>query len=167
MYKGTWKGLDVAVKRFIRQNFEEKLLLDFRAETAMLSYLRHPNIVLLIGSCVQRYNMCVVSEYVERNLQSILRDHSIKLSLKRKLKMLRGVAKGMAFLHSLDPAILHRNLKSSNVLVEEDWNAKVADFGFAAIREHHATMTRYEDPCWTGELATFSLCPLVVVSHSN
>ncbi len=150
VFKGIWKGLEVAVKRFIRQNFEERLMLELRVETAMLSSLRHPNIVLFIGSCVQRNNTCVVSEYVERNLYDILHNHSVKLSLKRKLQVLRGVANGMAFLHSLDPPILHWNLKSSNVLVEEDWNAKVADVGFASIKEVHATMTKVEDPCWTG-----------------
>jgi serine/threonine protein kinase len=49
VYKGTWKGVDVAVKRFIKQNLDERRLLEFRAEMAFLSELHHPNIVLFIG----------------------------------------------------------------------------------------------------------------------
>ncbi len=50
VYKGTWKGVEVAVKRFIKQNLDERRLLEFRAEMAFLSELHHPNIVLFIGT---------------------------------------------------------------------------------------------------------------------
>jgi len=50
VYKGTWKGVDVAVKRFIKQNLDERRLLEFRAEMAFLSELHHPNIILFIGA---------------------------------------------------------------------------------------------------------------------
>ncbi len=49
VYKGMWKGVDVAVKRFIKQQIDERLMLEFRAEMAFLSELHHPNIVLFIG----------------------------------------------------------------------------------------------------------------------
>lgn len=49
VYRGVWKGVDVAVKRFIKQKLDERHLLEFRAEMAFLSELHHPNIVLFIG----------------------------------------------------------------------------------------------------------------------
>jgi len=49
VFKGVWKGVEVAVKRFIKQNLDERRLLEFRAEMAFLSELHHPNIVLFIG----------------------------------------------------------------------------------------------------------------------
>ncbi len=151
VYKGTWKGVEVAVKRFIRQRFDEATMLQFRAETGLMSALQHGNVAMLVGSCVRRPNVCLVSEFVGRgtNLKKILANHSLKLKWKRKLKVLRGVAKGMAYLHS--ERVLHRNLKPSNVLVEQNWNVKVTDFGFARIKEDHATMTKCEAPSWTGK----------------
>ncbi len=151
VYQGTWKGLEVAVKRFIRQRFDETTMLQFRAETALISALQHENVAMLVGSCLRRPNVCIVSEFVGRgtNLKKILQDHSLKLKWKRKLKVLRGVAKGMAYLHS--EGVLHRSLKPSNVLVEQNWNVKVVDFGFAKIKEDHATMTKCEAPSWTGK----------------
>ncbi|QBZ81425.1 Protein kinase catalytic incomplete domain containing protein [Pandoravirus celtis] len=66
VYRGRWKGVDVAVKRFPKQSLTERAALDFRAEVAFLSELSHPNVVLFIGACVQAPNLCVVTEYVAR-----------------------------------------------------------------------------------------------------
>jgi len=55
VFKGTWKGVDVAVKRFIKQNLDERRLLEFRAEMAFLSELHHPNIILFIGAFSNSY----------------------------------------------------------------------------------------------------------------
>ena len=63
--------------------------------------------------------------------------------------MLRSAALGINYLHSLHPVIVHRDVKPSNLLVDENWNVKVADFGFARIKEENATMTRCGTPCWT------------------
>jgi hypothetical protein len=65
VYKGTWKGVDVAVKRFIKQNLDERRILEFRAEMAFLSELHHPNIVLFIGThahacTIARTNACAM-----------------------------------------------------------------------------------------------------------
>eukprot|EP01087_Luapelamoeba_hula_P022681 TRINITY_DN8193_c0_g1_i2.p1 TRINITY_DN8193_c0_g1~~TRINITY_DN8193_c0_g1_i2.p1 ORF type:complete len:180 (-),score=31.16 TRINITY_DN8193_c0_g1_i2:61-600(-) len=65
-----------------------------------------------------------------------------------RMKIAKGAALGVYYLHSLDPIILHRDLKSSNILIDENWNAKVADFGFARIKQDNATMTRCGSPCW-------------------
>jgi serine/threonine protein kinase len=70
--------------------------------------------------------------------------------------MLRSAALGVNYLHTLEPVIIHRDLKSSNLLVDENWNVKVADFGFARLKEDNATMTRCGTPCWTGTHCRFS-----------
>jgi serine/threonine protein kinase len=67
-----------------------------------------------------------------------------------RVRMVQGIALGLAYLHSQQPApILHRDLKSSNVLIDEAWNAKLADFGLARIKQENATMTRCGRPAWT------------------
>jgi serine/threonine protein kinase len=151
VYKGKWKGVDVAVKRFIKQQLDERRLLEFRAEMAFLSELHHPNIVLFIGACVKRPNLCIVTEFVKHGaLRELIADTSLRLPWPRRLKLLRSAAVGLAYLHTREPAIVHRDVKPSNLLVDDEWNVKVADFGFARIKEDNATMTRCGTPCWTG-----------------
>jgi serine/threonine protein kinase len=150
VYRGKWKGVDVAVKCFIKQKLSERRMLEFRAEMAFLSELHHPNIVLFIGACVKKPNLCIVTEYVKQgSLRDILADGTIKLTWSQKLRMLRSAALGINYLHSLQPVIVHRDLKPSNLLVDENYHVKVADFGFARIKEENATMTRCGTPCWT------------------
>jgi serine/threonine protein kinase len=104
VYKGVWKGVEVAVKKFIQQKLDERRMLEFRAEMAFLSELHHPNIVLFIGSCVKRPNLCIVTEFVKRgSLKEIAADHTIKLSWPLKLRMLKSAALGINYLHSLSP----------------------------------------------------------------
>ena len=75
--RGKWKGVDVAVKRIIKQKLDERKMLEFRAEMAFLSELHHPNIVLFIGACVQRPNLAIVTEFVKQgSLKYILESNA-------------------------------------------------------------------------------------------
>jgi serine/threonine protein kinase len=148
--QGRWKGVDVAVKRFVKQRLDEETMLRFREEAALLAELRHPNVVLFIGACVRSPNVCIVTEWMPKgSLSDVLADSSVKLAWPLRVNMVRGIALGLAYLHSQQPAaILHRDLKSSNVLVDESWNAKIADFGLARMKQENATMTRCGTPAW-------------------
>jgi serine/threonine protein kinase len=145
VFQGRWKGVDVAVKRFIKQRLDERHMLEFRAEMALLSELHHPNIVLFIGTlslcfsldhimttrthlllcassragaCVKAPNLCIVTEFVRQgNVRDMLNKTTIKLEWALRMRMLRGAAIGVDYLHSLSPVIVHRDLKSSNLLV--------------------------------------------------
>lgn len=156
VFHGRWKGIEVAVKRFIKQKLTERRMLEFRAEMAFLSELHHPNIVIFIGACIKKPNLCIVAEFVKQGaLKDLLygtttKGKMVKLEWKQRLQMLRSAAKGVNYLHTLDQVIIHRDLKSSNLLVDENWNVKVADFGFARLKEENTTMTRCGTPCWTG-----------------
>lgn len=150
VYHGKWKNVEVAVKRFINQKLTERRLLEFRAEMASLSELSHPNIVVFIGACIKRPNLCIITEFVKKgNLRDMLSDKSIKLTFARRLSMLRSAAMGINYLHTLAAPLIHRDLKSPNLLVDENMNVKIADFGFARLKEENATMTRCGTPCWT------------------
>jgi serine/threonine protein kinase len=118
VFGGKWKGVQVAVKRFIKQKLNERRMLEFRAEMAFLSELHHPNIVLFIGACVKKPNLCIVTEFMKQgSLRDILANNAIKLAWKQKLRMLRSAALGINYLHSLHPVIVHRDIKPSNLLV--------------------------------------------------
>ncbi len=134
VYKGKWKGVDIAVKRFIKQKLDERSLLEFRAEMAFLSELHHPNIVLFIGACVKKPNLCIVTEFVKQgSMKDILQDSSHKLPWMQRLRMLNSAALGINYLHTLNPVIIHRDLKPSNLLVCVIQTSLSA---FAAILSH-------------------------------
>ncbi len=119
VYRGKWKGVEIAVKRFIKQKLDERSMLEFRAEMAFLSELHHPNIVLFIGACVKRPNLCIVTEFVKQgSMKDILQNTSaVKLPWMQRLRMLKSAALGINYLHTLNPVIIHRDLKPSNLLV--------------------------------------------------
>ncbi len=118
VYRGKWKGVDIAVKRFIKQKLDESSMLEFRAEMAFLSELHHPNIVLFIGACVKKPNLCIVTEFVKQgSMKDILQNNSVKLPWMQRLRMLKSAALGINYLHTLNPVIIHRDLKPSNLLV--------------------------------------------------
>jgi len=159
VYRGKWKGVEVAVKRLIKQKLEERRMLEFRAEMAFLAELHHPNIVLFVGACLKRPNLCIVTEFVKNgSLRNLVSESSTKIAWRQKLKLLQSAALGVHYLHSLHPVIIHRDLKPSNLLVDENMNVKVADFGFARIKEENATMTRCGTPCWTGTPSNNTCC---------
>ncbi len=118
VYRGKWKGVDIAVKRFIKQKLDESSMLEIRAEMAFLSELHHPNIVMFIGACVRRPNLCIMTEFVKQgSMKDILQNTTVKLPWMRRLRMLRSAALGINYLHTLTPVIIHRDLKPSNLLV--------------------------------------------------
>jgi len=146
--EGTYKHTQVAVKRLYRARMSDEEMITMRREAAILSSLEHPNIVKMMGLCIAGSNLQLVMELVPRgSLRSLLSNFSHKLNWKRKVGMLRDAALGIEFLHSR--GIIHRDIKSSNLLVDENWSVKIADFGFATARKDNGTMTRCGTPCWT------------------
>jgi serine/threonine protein kinase len=102
----------------------------FKDEVATLSRLRHKNIVALVGVCTQPTKLAIITEWVPRGaLRDVLLDRTIDIKFSHVLKMAMDVAEGMVYLHSKN--IIHRDLKSHNLLVDESWTVKVADFGYA------------------------------------
>ncbi|ALR84495.1 putative serine/threonine-protein kinase receptor [Niemeyer virus] len=150
VYRGKWKNVDVAIKKFIKQKIDENNLLDIREEIAFLKKLHHPNIITMVGASLKKPNICIVTEYMEKgNLRDAMRTCNPKLEWNQKIKILVNIAKGISYLHSFNPPIIHRDIKPSNILIDENWNVKIADFGFARIKEENAIMTRCGTPCWT------------------
>ncbi|KAB1199195.1 putative serine/threonine-protein kinase [Morella rubra] len=137
VYKGTLKnGIEVAVKTLSAQS--KQGLREFLTEINTISNVRHPNLVALLGCCVEGSNRILVYEYAENNSldQALLGSKSskIKLDWVKRSAISLGTAKGLAFLHEeLVPHIVHRDIKASNILLDKDFNPKIGDFGLAKL----------------------------------
>lgn len=118
--KGTYCGTPVVVKRMLRNKITEDNLRMFGDEIQLMMNLRHPNIVQFIGASWNSYsNICFVTELLERgDMFAVLRNPINKMTwAKPILRMTIDTSRGMAYLHSMKPPIIHRDLKSMNILV--------------------------------------------------
>ncbi|XP_073111937.1 uncharacterized protein [Elaeis guineensis] len=144
VYRGVWNGSDVAIKLYLRKDYHEGALLDFKEEISIMKRLRHPNVLLFMGAAYSPERLAIVTEFLPRgSLFRILHKNNQALDPKRRLKMafdvIKGImtllqARGMNYLHRRNPPIIHRDLKSSNLLVDKNWTVKVGDFGLSCLK---------------------------------
>ncbi|XP_052623205.1 leucine-rich repeat receptor protein kinase HPCA1 isoform X2 [Lactuca sativa] len=157
VYRGTLRnGQLVAVKRAQLRSTQGGL--EFKTEIELLSRVHHKNVVGLVGFCFDEGEQMLVYEFiVNGTLKDSLSGRSgIRLDWMRRLKIILGAARGLQYLHDLaDPPIIHRDVKTTNILLDERLNAKVADFGLSkplgdADRTHVTTQVKgtmgYMDP---------------------
>ncbi|KAF8730934.1 hypothetical protein HU200_016808 [Digitaria exilis] len=133
VYRGTLPGGQlVAVKRSQQGSMQGSL--EFRTEIELLSRVHHKNVVTLVGFCVDQGEQMLIYEYVPNGTlrDSLTGKSGVRLDWRRRLRVVLGTAKGVAYLHEYaDPPIVHRDIKSSNVLLDDRLNAKVSDFGLS------------------------------------
>ena len=123
------------MKRFLDQQLSPQVTQEFRAEVAMMKRLRHPNIVLFMGAVPKPPNLSIVTEYMPRgSLFKLLHRSGKPPDERRRVRMAVDIAKGMHYLHCSTPPIVHRDLKSPNILVNRDWSVKVSDFGLSRVK---------------------------------
>ena len=150
--KALKDGVDeVAVKR-IKLGMNMKILGEFRKEVDLISQLRHRHIVQFYGACTQPDCLFMVTELMDFDLYSALHGNdavSYMWAGKYGRSVIRGIASGLNYLHSRSPPVVHRDLKSPNILLL-DGIAKIADVGLARARLQ-TLMTAQRDftPIWS------------------
>ncbi|KAG4383776.1 hypothetical protein GLYMA_13G152542v4 [Glycine max] len=157
VYQGNLpSGELVAIKRAAKESMQGAV--EFKTEIELLSRVHHKNLVGLVGFCFEKGEQMLVYEHIPNGtlMDSLSGKSGIWMDWIRRLKVALGAARGLAYLHELaDPPIIHRDIKSSNILLDHHLNAKVADFGLSKLlvdseRGHVTTQVKgtmgYLDP---------------------
>ncbi|KGN60414.2 serine/threonine-protein kinase CTR1 [Cucumis sativus] len=137
VHRAEWHGSDVAVKVLTVQDFHDDQLKEFLREVAIMKRVRHPNVVLFMGAVTKRPHLSIVTEYLPRgSLYRLIHRPSYGelMDQRKRLRMALDVAKGINYLHCLNPPIVHWDLKSPNLLVDKNWTVKVCDFGLSRFK---------------------------------
>ncbi|KAK6135839.1 hypothetical protein DH2020_030447 [Rehmannia glutinosa] len=146
VYRGKlFDGREVAIKRSENgsktKKFQEKESA-FDSELAFLSRLHHKHLVRLVGYCEEREERLLVYEYMKNGAlydhlhdkNNVQKSSSVVNSWKMRIKISLDAARGIEYLHNYAvPPIIHRDIKSSNILLDANWTARVSDFGLSLM----------------------------------
>ncbi|KAJ9186758.1 hypothetical protein P3X46_002296 [Hevea brasiliensis] len=137
VYRGVMEdNTKVAVKNLLNNRGQAEK--EFKVEVEAIGRVRHKNLARLLGYCAEGAHRMLVYEYVDNgNLEQWLHGDvgpCSPLTWEIRMNIILGTAKGLTYLHEgLEPKVVHRDVKSSNILLDKQWNAKVSDFGLAKL----------------------------------
>jgi serine/threonine protein kinase len=136
--RGRFKHKDVAIKQLFWDNTmqEDAVLTDLAKEVESFRHLRHKRLVTFIGACLEIPHPCLVTEYMPGgSLHHLLHVRRMQLPLLHGINMCMQLADGVRYLHSQDPVVVHRDLKTQNVVLDLNLNIKLCDFGLTESME--------------------------------
>ncbi|XP_056173829.1 L-type lectin-domain containing receptor kinase IX.1-like [Syzygium oleosum] len=138
VYEGHIRGARTKVAVKIINSDSHQGIKEYISEVMLLSQLRHKNLVQLIGYCHEVNKFVLVYEFMR---EGSLEDHLFKgrtlLTWERRYNIARGLASALHYLHEqCDQCVIHRDIKSSNTMLDEKFNAKLGDFGLARLVDH-------------------------------
>eukprot|EP00210_Caulerpa_lentillifera_P001441 g1383.t1 len=155
VYKGEYYGQDVAVKIIKDAMDGEQHYNEFLQEVSIMKKVRHRNVIQFIGAKSERPSLCILVEYMDGgSVHDYLRKHG-PLTLLEVCRIALDVSRGMDYLHRMH--IIHRDLKTANLLIDNTGTVKIADFGVARIMDAVC--------CATAETGTYRWMAPEVIEH--
>ena len=150
VFRGEWRGTPVAIKQLLFNPDEdiEQVVMDFRTEVDIMSRLRHRNVVRLLGFAT-RPKVTIIQEFMGGGSLYELLKSPRPLTDELMVSMALDTACGMQYLHAQTPPIIHRDLKSPNLLLTEEFTVKITDFGLARVKAVCSTQTQAMTQCGT------------------
>ncbi|XP_031124009.1 G-type lectin S-receptor-like serine/threonine-protein kinase At1g67520 isoform X2 [Ipomoea triloba] len=142
VYKGvTPEGQEVAIKQLSESS--KQGLVEFKNEVVLIAKLQHTNLVKLLGFCIHENQKMLIYEFMpNKSLDFFLFDPNRKeqLTWEKRLSIIEGIAQGLLYLHKYSRVrIIHRDMKAGNILLDENMNPKISDFGMAKILKQNLT----------------------------
>eukprot|EP00163_Fabomonas_tropica_P022303 TRINITY_DN388_c0_g1_i2.p1 TRINITY_DN388_c0_g1~~TRINITY_DN388_c0_g1_i2.p1 ORF type:complete len:677 (+),score=216.59 TRINITY_DN388_c0_g1_i2:226-2256(+) len=130
-FKAEFRGNVVAAK-YLHGDYNREVHEEFDKEVKIMEIMDHPNLLYLVGSKAEPPTLCIVTEFCGKgSLFDVIQKQRSQLHPSLVFKIAYEIALGMADLHAKKPPVLHRDLKSLNVFLDDDYNVKVADFGMS------------------------------------
>ncbi|XP_025406121.1 uncharacterized protein LOC112680294 isoform X2 [Sipha flava] len=143
VYKGNWRHTDVAIKRLKSEGIAERVvnmhtlgdeILNPSKEIMYLNAVKHDNVLPMYGFCFHATGSCLIYQYMangslEDRLQ--LKNGTKPLSWSRRANIALGTARGLQFLHNMEIPLIHGDIKSANILLDSNFEARIGDFGLA------------------------------------
>jgi len=149
---GVWNGKKIALKRItVKENkFQKDYINKFINEINIISSLRHPNIVLYMGASIDKMNYYMITEYLPKGslFDYIHRDRG-KINEREQINIAYEISVALKYLHSRN--VVHCDLKSSNILIDDNWKIKIGDFGlsrFFSLEDTEESKGRIGTPHW-------------------
>lgn len=146
VYKGRYRGLDVAIKVLACRTTVERI----QDELGKLIRVRHPGLVLFMGiTSPKEGQVCLVSEYMTQgSLHEVLHNPKVVLSWRQRFAMVRTVAQAMVYLHG-SYGVVHEAVSSMNVMVNDDMDVKISDYGLSTLRRTLRNSQHQAKPLWS------------------
>ena len=139
VFVGTWKGQQVAIKELKAQGVPQEALQDMLQEGLVMMQLRHANVMHVHGICTQPGHYGLIMQFIPGgSVEDLLKKQTNELSWQRRATIALRISRGMNYLHA--NKILHRDLKSPNILLEANDNPRITDFGLVKVKTATATI---------------------------